>query len=219
MTALSYVISTVTTAASNFDLTTLDAVKLELQLEGSADNAWLSRQIRGVSAAVANYCNRVFAVETVSDRFQVAKDVPDVLVPASRTALQLSRFPLTGNPTVNENGTTLTINTDFLVDRAKGLLYRLDSQQKDVEWLTWPVTVTFSSGYTLPGTDNYTLPLDLEDLVIQLIKDRYAARQLNPRVKSEDVPGVGRTDYWIGAIEADPMIQSALTQYRTPVVA
>lgn len=64
--------STVTQAALSYDLVDLDMVKEELAVapdDATLDNK-LSRIIAQVSRAAASYCNRVFAVETLTDIFR-----------------------------------------------------------------------------------------------------------------------------------------------------
>jgi len=87
-------ISTVISAASTYDLTTLADVKDDLGITSTASDATLARMISAVSAAVANYCNTVFPVETVCDTFY-----PDRLsalydIPTKVRPLILSRGPV-----------------------------------------------------------------------------------------------------------------------------
>lgn len=64
-------ITNVLVAAATYDLVDLDTVKDELNITSTdtSKDDFLSRAITQVSAAVANYCNRVFPVETVKDIF------------------------------------------------------------------------------------------------------------------------------------------------------
>src|SRR6266699_3209557 len=59
----------VITAADDYNLTTLENMISELQLSDptQADKDLLTRQIGEVSAAIANYCDRVFPTETVEE--------------------------------------------------------------------------------------------------------------------------------------------------------
>src|ERR1700756_1662640 len=63
--------ATATAPAGPYDLTDLATVKDELAIPTSdtSKDGFLQRAITQVSAAVAQYCNRVFAVETIQDLF------------------------------------------------------------------------------------------------------------------------------------------------------
>ena len=65
------VITTVQTPASSYDLTTLESVKLDLNIsDGDTTNdTFLSAKISQVSTAVQSYCNRPFVSETYQDVF------------------------------------------------------------------------------------------------------------------------------------------------------
>jgi hypothetical protein len=62
---------TVVDEASSYDLATLAVVKAALGLTGGEEDATLSALITRASAAIAKYCNRVFAQETIEESFRV----------------------------------------------------------------------------------------------------------------------------------------------------
>jgi hypothetical protein len=71
--------------ATDRQLVTLDAVKNELQVTGSADDAFLSDLIDQASAAIETWCNRTFATERVRETIDQST-VTD--------SLMISRFPV-----------------------------------------------------------------------------------------------------------------------------
>lgn len=86
-----------------YDLTDMATVVDELQLSSSdalAKAAFLQRAITQTSAAIANYCNRVFQVETVRDTITPDRDPYPYQVPGAFRTLQLARFPLVNSDTV-----------------------------------------------------------------------------------------------------------------------
>jgi uncharacterized phiE125 gp8 family phage protein len=203
-------IVTVTSAASSYDLTTLANVKAELGITDGASDAVLRRYITSASLAAAHYCNRVFAVETVSELA-----LPGNCYNWTKSeVLQLSRFPLVTVTSVTEDTTLLTVDDDYLVNSSNGQLIRV-SDDVTSQWLLG-VTVVYSSGYA-------TTPADLEDAVIRMVTQRYSAKGRDSALRSEEIPGVRSATYWIAtgneAGNITPDVQDILEKYRSPVVA
>lgn len=215
------VISTVTTQAQSRDLTTLSTVKAELNLTttDAARDAVLSRYITEASAAVANFCNREFVVEVIKDRFYPSREVPLQSIVGGVDPIQLSRWPVTTLTSIKENGETLVEDDDFILDDARGLLFRLDANAYPTRWGAYPIVAEYSAGYA-------AIPSDVSDAVIRTVSGRYYARGRDPLLKHEAVPGVWEADYWISAGKDDagggnlpPGVQSILDNYRQPVVS
>jgi len=206
-------LTTVVTAALSPDLVDLDAVKDELRI-GSADtehDAFLARAITQVSAAITNYCNRVFAAETVRDV---------IYSPLGKAQLQLSRFPVIAVTAVTvANGaggqTTLAENTDYIVDAAHGWLLRLGAGGVPISWYTTPTTVTYQAGYQ-------DIPGDLQQAALRLIAARLHNRGRDPTLRSQSQPGLGDQTYWIGTMPGahgpfPDEVLVILDSYRVPV--
>lgn len=235
------VISVVSTTASSYDLTTLEMVKSELNID-DADaetvdtsaaedarrarrDAWLKSAITQCSMAISNYCNRVFAVETLTDICLIEQDAYPYQVPGGVRALQLSRFPVCSVVSVVQAASaTQTVSlsaaaSDFLLDDSKGQLIRLAPfTGVPVPWEALTTTVIYSAGYA-------TVPADLEMACLRLVTQRYLEENLDPRLKRIDQPNTGSKEYWIGTTPGQhgtlpPEIVSLLDgQYRVPVVA
>ncbi len=193
---------TVITPAASHDLTTVAAVKAELALSGSGDDAWLADTITRASATVRRWCNRVFAAETVRETYRLARPVPELL---------LSRLPVVTIASVTVDGSTLA-STEYETDTEKGVLYHLDSRRRFLCWSADVIEVEYTAGFTLPGAVGRTLPEDVEKAAIALVKAAYFARTRDPLVKSESVEGVGSTAYWVGDA-MPPDIAGALSGY------
>jgi hypothetical protein len=206
-------ILTVTTAASTYDLTSLANVKAELGIANGTNETVLKRYISGASSAVAQYCNRVFVSETLSENFIPSRR--DRFVRGGVEPLQLARFPVTAITSVTEDGTTLTMD-DYLADNTFGQLTRINDDGFPRNWLNAPIVVEYSAGFA-------TIPSDVEDAVIRMVTARYLAKGRDRSLKQESIPGVIERQWWIATgIEAGnmtPDIADILDNYRLPVAA
>lgn len=219
MTSRTIITTVVTpaTAPSNgarYDLTSLQTVKTELGITSGAADGYLKSAISRASAAAASYCNRVFPVETVKDEFWAQKSPTLYFVPGTFEPLTLSRFPVTSVTTVTENSVALVDGTDFRIDYAKGWLIRLGVSGNPINWPIYPVSVTYLAGYA-------TIPYDVVDAVIRMVKNRYFMRTRDSSLRQENIPGVIEQQFWVatgaesGAITPD--IVDLLSGYRLPV--
>ena len=202
----------VITAAASSDLTTRAMVKAELGITGGGDDAWLDTTITRASAAIARWCNRTFALETVRDTFRLDRYLPD---------LSLSRFPVVSIASVTVAGTALDPAADYEAGADNGLLYRIDSRGKFMCWPSEVVVVEYDAGFVLPGQQGRTLPPDVEQATILLVKETWFARGRDPLVKMEDIAGIGRTDLWVGPRGDDDMppdIAGLLSRHRMPAM-
>ena len=114
---------------------------------------------------------------------------------------------------------TLAEGRDFLVDAELGQIERLDPVGRPRLWNAMPTQVIYPAGYTAA-----TLPADIEDAILQLVKARWFARQRDPLIRSQNVEGVYATTYALGAgIGSDndlPVdVQGMLERYRVPTIA
>jgi uncharacterized phiE125 gp8 family phage protein len=199
---------TVTVPAESNDLTTLAAVKAELGVTGGGDDAKLAGYIKQASDTVTSYCNRVFAIETVSETLRLDQ---------RRDELILSRFPVTALASIVENGVTLA-STDYELDGDTGVIRRL---RDDGPW-SWPqgkIVVAYAAGYILPGAIGRNLPQDIERAVILLV-GRYAS--ITPQdqlLRRETVEGIGSTEvFQLGSSGLPPEVTALLTNYRMPAI-
>lgn len=212
------VITTIVTAARSYDLTTLGVVKQELDKTDGADDAILKRYLSSASAAVANYCNRVFVQETVKDEFWPARDPSPSTVSGGLGVLQLSRYPVISSPAavVIENDTTLTVTTDYRIDATNGQVVRFDSNSYPRSWCAWPISVQYAAGFA-------TIPSDVVDAVIRMVVKRWLAKGQDLSLRHESIPGVYEYDRWVAsgseAGNMTPDVTDLLDGYRVPVIA
>ena len=215
------VISTVSSAAASHDLTTLAIVKAELNLTttDAARDTVLSRYITEASAAIENFCNRIFVIETIKDRFYPSREAGLQTVTGGVDPILLSRWPVTALVSIKEDGALLVEEDDFLLDDAKGHLIRLDANAYPTRWGAASIVADYSAGYA-------PIPGDVSDAAIRTVAGRYYARGRDPLLRAEKVPDVWEAQYWIAAGAEDagganlpPGVQSLLDNYRIPVLS
>jgi hypothetical protein len=222
------IVSTVLTAASSHDLTTLDNIKDDLAIPNTdtSSDATLARYITEQSMMVAQYCNRVFPIEAVQDVIYPDRDPYPYQVTGMLPELQLSRWPLVAITLVTDTvavnvANTLTEGTDFVVDEARGWLTKIDPNTGyPTGWSPDQYTVQYTAGYFEGGSG--TPPADLEMAVLRMVTARFKARGRDPYLRSQGEPGVGNEQYWIGALPGQtgpfpPDIAAVLEKYRVPL--
>lgn len=202
-------IVTVTVPADDYDLTTLDSVKAELGITNNVSDALLRRYISGASEAAAKFCNRVFAVETVSERFLSWGRFSHRGRP-----LQLARWPLVNLASVTEDNALLALDDDYVVDPSNGQITRRSGNEVS-SWCSANVTAVYTSGFE-------TVPADLEDAVIRMVTKRWSAKGRDATLKQREIPGVLSESFWIAtgddAGNLTPDIADILNNYRAVVV-
>jgi hypothetical protein len=216
------VITTLVTAAtipsggSRYDLTDLATVKTELNITSGTDNAFLKSLISRASVAAANYCNRVFPVETVTDEIWSQRSPTRYIVPGTFTPLALSRFPIVAVTSFTENAVALVDTADFRIDHDKGQLIRLNALGTPIPWSVYPISVTYSAGYE-------TIPADVADAVIRMVKNRWFMRTRDSTLRQQNIPGVLEQTFWVAtgaeAGAMTPDVVDLLDGYRVPVIA
>ena len=187
--------ATATPAGTEYDLITVATARAALGILDQTEDATLQGFVSRASGVIAGYCKRVFAVETVTETFRLDRLQEDLL---------LSRYPVIAVASIVENGNTLTVDTDYEVDAAKGIVTRLYSDR--AAW--WPmckVTVVYSSGYE-------TKPGNLQQACVELVKSYYLSADRDPMVRSEATEAIGSTSYYSETLP--PNVIGLLGQFR-----
>lgn len=210
------VITTVVTPAGSYDLTSRTNVKAELSITDTASDSIIDRYITSASAAISQYCNRVFPVETVKDEFWPEREFYAYQIPGTVPSMQLTRWPTGTVTSITENGNILVGGTDFRIDPANGSLIRLDGMLYPTKWCAWPIVAIYAGGFA-------ATPADVEDAAIRMVKARYLAKGRDPLLKQESIPGVREYQLWVAtgsdAGNMPPDVADILDNYRVPVVA
>jgi hypothetical protein len=212
-------LTTIVTPATSTLLTDVPTFKSELKITGSADDAWIARAIGAASAAIQNYCNRIFAAQTIQDQFWFEKDSWPRIVRDDIARLQLSDWPIISVTSVTEgaNAVALVEGTDFLIDAPKGQLIRLNQFGNPHDWRCSPVVAVYQAGYA-------TIPGDVAEAAILLVKMSWFARERDNMLREENTEGVYQATYWFasgpggeGDLPVD--VTDKIKRYRIPVVA
>ena len=217
----STLISTVVTPAADTDLTTLATVKTELEIQRTRNDAWLSRAISVGSTAIQNYCNRMFAQQTIQDQFWFARNSWPRIVRDEIAPLQLTAWPTISIVSVVE---TIAGIVTTLGDRDR-LPARRRARPTDppeplgnpCHWYSSPVVAVYNAGYA-------AIPADLDEAAVMLVKMRWFGRHRDPLIRSQNAVGAYEASYVMGTGPGgeDDMpaeVTALIDRYRVPVVA
>ena len=195
---------TVGTPATTKALVSLARVKRELGITTSGDDDVLADKIAEASAAIVAHCRvaadqrgrRTFAEEGCSVAFDA-----DEMMPFDREIAPLIlpwRIPVITIASVVENGVTL-VPADYQLEPMAALIWRMSAGMR-TNWVNSTVVVTYTAGWDLTGPE---LPSDIAGATLSLVKASWFGRLRDPLIKSEDIPGVGSTQWWVGSTGGD----------------
>lgn len=214
----------VVTPATNKKLTVLETVKGDLDIADAdtSQDAYLNRLIDRASAAVCTYLNVPKAndgsVTILKEKLQQSFWRSPWYRADRRSDLVLARGPVTAVASIVVGDTTIDPD-DYEIDGADGIIKRLPFTFNSL--FTWQpnakTVVTFDAGWVLADDNTRTLPFDIEEQIIALIKSAKAAKLRDPLVKSIQTVDVDAVEYWVGAVGDDalpPDIAAKLDDYR-----
>lgn len=204
---------TVANPASDTALTTLERVKLELGIPTgtTTSNEILQEKTEEASddieAALGFRLVRETAVETFwHEQYDSA---PEKLV--------LDRTPVASITSVVVDGVAIDAST-WRLDPNTGELFALCNGYPGVWVFLQSIVVTYGGGYILPPASNRSLPKGIEGACVDLVSSFWAAKGRDPTVRVIDVPGLMRTEFWVGAVgeagELPPSVVAKLAPYR-----
>lgn len=200
---------TITKATSN-DLTTVQAVRLELGNSAtSADDALIVSLISQASAMLAGEMNRAAGIEEIEQIEQVRAPLSFFL---------LDRWPVTELVSCTVAGATIAL-TDLRLDPHEGFVTLV----RNGVTLSWPLgqtVIRYKAGYVLAGAGR-NVPADLERAAIGIAKALFYGRDRDPNIRSDTVAGVGATSYTdTERLEViGPDARAIINRYRLPMVA
>ena len=201
---------TIITPATSRDLTVLDTVKNRLGITDTAHDATLSALISAYSGVAEDYCNRVFAQETVEETLRLPRN-PGPGLRRGRYEIVLTRYPATAIVSATDGDTTLDA-TGYELDQDAGVLYRLDGDDNQLRWTGPKIVVRYTAGYALLDS----LPYGIEEGVIELVKAAYLARDRDPLLRSAGDGGLGSRTYWVGAVPGSGPLPPNVTALFDP---
>lgn len=104
-------------------------------------------------------------------------------------ALYLARRFVTAISSVVEDGVTLSAD-EYEVEKATGILTRLDENDEPISWPCGKIVVTYTAGFA-------TVPGDLRLAAQAALREQWSAFQRDPLLRAETVDGVGSFTYWV----------------------
>ena len=173
-------VTTIVDAASSQDLIALADLKTDLGITDSADDAYLTRAISQASLAIAQYCRRTFATETVQDVIDFARSRHVLSHHPWIDAIHASRFPIQSVTSVTEGSLVLVADVDYRVDPGTGIFHRLTADGVSVGWRIFPVTIVYVAGFA-------DVPFDLQNAVGNVVKSMHFNRTRDPLLRSENI--------------------------------
>lgn len=163
----------VVSPAPRRDLTTLAAIKRELGLGETGEDAFLADLVAQASSAIETECRRWLARE----------GVVETVLGRGRALLMLSLTPVVAVDTVHVDGVALDASSWRLISPEAGLLHRRDGWEKCL------VEIAYTGGFGLPDDPDRTLPAVLERACIETVKAWYAGRDRDPSLSGESAGG------------------------------
>lgn len=160
-----------------FDLTTLQAVKDELGITNTTSDSSIESQISLYSGIIAAYCDRVFAIENVTETFVLDRNECPRVLP-------LSRYPVNEIYSVEIDGSEIS-TTDYEIDYS-ALLHHLGGL-----WHGKRIAVNYNGGYDLPDG----APASLARACIEFVKDQRLVQGRDPTIR-EVHDGESGVSYW-----------------------
>jgi hypothetical protein len=210
-------IVTVTAASDDSNLTTLERVKAELDISenDSSSDMVLNAKIAEASDDIEASLGFRLARETVVETFwhEQYDSTPEKFV--------LDRTPVSTIASVVVDGVTID-PSNYRFDQNTGELFALRNGCPSV-WIFWQsVVVTYDGGYMLPSAGkDCTLPAGIQGACVGLVSSFWAAKGRDPTVKVIDVPGLMRTEFWVGSVgeagELPPDIVTKLAPFRRAI--
>jgi hypothetical protein len=199
------------TSATVTNLTTLQAVRLELGAAAtSADDLLITAMIGQASAMAAGFANRVFGVEAIEE----LQDID----PSSCPWLFVDKMPVVDIISCDVEGQPIAL-PDLETGGHEGTVIMLKDGKMLPAWPAGRTTIRYRAGYVLEGAQR-NVPADLERSVIIITKALFHARERDPALRSETVDAVGSWSFQTSGISRAIPQEAALllSQYRIPSI-
>lgn len=203
-------------------LTTVERVKLELSITGSAHDNLLALKIAEATSDIETRIRPIRHAAVVEEFWpgvgRLGPPAPIIGV----EAFNVSRYPIESVASILVDGDTID-SAEYRIDEKSGTIYRLDGSGSPSSWTVGKLaSVTYTGGYIFPDDTGYSLPPVLESAAIELISLFWFARGRDPLLKAEENPGVARFEYWVGAVgpqgDLPPSVMGKLSAFLRPPV-
>lgn len=177
-------------------------------------DAKLDVMLDGVSAFIERWCNRKLIYETVSERWRPNQTLDRIW---------LTRWPVVSITSITEDDDTALTSAYWEVDYDTGELFRLDGDDARISWDAQKVVIVYKAGYVPADETGASVPDDLRDGALELLKSRWFALERDPYLRSEEVPGLAKYSYGFGSAaqsgsDMPPEAEALLSSYRRAAV-
>jgi hypothetical protein len=200
---------TVSVAAADRSLLTLDECKAALGITATTSDTALNTLRAQISDMIAEECcvpasgviTPTFRSETIIETFRLGPSVP---------VLTLARRWATSITSVVEDGVTLA-NTLYEVEPSTGLLTRLDADDGQIAWDASKVVVTYIAGFS-------TVPENLKLAAITVLREQWASARRDPLMKRERVDGIGEREFWVNSSTSGGVAPAAISSVASAML-
>jgi hypothetical protein len=214
---------TIAEDAGDLALLTIDELRAAAGVTGNGQDTVLSALGLKTASSIMSECN--IAVGSSADGVEPTlkqETLQETFYQVDVDELLLARRHNVVITTLVEDGSTLTADTDYLVDPESGMLTRMTSECPR-RWCARKIVVTYKAGFE-------TIPNDLKQAATDFFRYAYLELTRDPALKSEtiDIPGVERTEraWWVGAVPGQSLegavpdvVAGQLKRFRNFVVA
>jgi hypothetical protein len=202
---------TIVTAAAERSLLTVSQMRAAVGLEvgDASQDAALTRLAATVSDAIARDCCITTAPATPPTLRQ--ETVSEVFRPyRAESLLILSKRPATSVSSVVSDGVTLETD-EYELDVTRNALIAL-SDDTQIKWAGNKITVGYVAGFdTVPDA----LVLAASKLLRMIWSEDGPEARSDPNLKSVEVAGVGRREWWVGGA-SDPLMSEEIQDLLFP---
>lgn len=196
---------TITTAATDTSLLTIAELRAAAGATDASHDTELQTVGDRVSATIARLCfvrdvpptPPTLREETLTQVFRQYYGAEE---------LTLARRPVTSITSVVIDEETVDA-TDYELDVASGLLYRLSDDYRTI-WTGSKATIVFVCGWS-------TVPHDLKLAASKMVTDIYATASRDPNLKRHRIEDVGEREYWVSPT-SDPLVSQEVADLLTP---
>ncbi|MCO5071136.1 MAG: hypothetical protein M9944_08020 [Rhizobiaceae bacterium] len=195
----------VTSAAADISLLTIEELRAACGVSGSDEDAALTALGKRISTAIARQC--CIVDDGVNPPTLLQETCTEIFRWSGCGPLRLSRRPVTSITSVTVDG-TLQDGSTYEISGGRNV----DRLTDDVlsYWPAGKITVVYVAGFS-------TAPHDLKLAATKLATATYAETGRDPNLKREDIPDVREVEYWV-APSADPLLSREISDLISPYV-
>ncbi|RWQ16095.1 hypothetical protein [Mesorhizobium sp.] len=210
---------TITTAASDLSLLTIEEMRAAAGISGSGSDTALRAMERRIAAAIMSECN--IAIGPGKPPTLLRETLTETIYQACGEGLVLSRRHDVEISSLVED-TVMLLAADYMVDPESGIINKL-CDDYPTWWTARKVVVVYDAGFE-------TVPDDLKMAAIDFFRLSWLEQKRDPSLKSEvvDIPDVRRVErgYWVGSVPGQSnegavpdIVAGQLTRFRNMMVA